>query len=162
MVKFNQFRFKVYIAGPYSGRKDKDGKDGGYNVIEENIQRARSMAILLAEMGYAWFCPHLNCYHFEIDCNVSHEHEIYLPIDFAFLSGCDAVILLEGWEDSWGTKQEIEYADSLKIPVFTELDQLDEYLRSLLVKDTSKMQMVREEFEETIRTYISGGRNSGV
>lgn len=111
----------VSICGPY-------GDALGYDKIEENIQSARKFTVAIAKMGAGFFCPHLNSAHFEVDCPE-------IPVDFwyeqdiRFLSSCDAVFLLPGWEKSKGTLGEIEaWKEMVDGPIFTDLNKLQIWL----------------------------------
>ena len=96
----------VYVAGKYGGD------------VDSNIAHARSVSRLLWEKGHAVITPHLNTAHFEIDCRAGYED--YLRGDFQMIARCDAIVMLDGWEDSNGATREKQYADQLSIPVFYE------------------------------------------
>ena len=42
--------------------------------------------------------------------NPGLEYEDYMSIDFSMLHVCDAIYMLEGWEESEGAKRELTYA----------------------------------------------------
>ena len=94
----------VYVSGKYSGD------------IDANIMAARAVAIDLWEMGHVAQCPHLNTAHFERDCRVPYE--AYIAGDLRMVCGCDAMVMIEGWEASNGARIEKEYAEKLHIPVY--------------------------------------------
>ena len=98
----------IYVSGKYSG-KDKQE-------ISENIRAARRVAILLWEQGHAVICPHLNTAHFEEDCQASYDQ--YIQGDLQMIARCDAMAMVDGWEESKGANIEKEYAESLGIPVY--------------------------------------------
>ena len=147
--------WRVYIAGPYSGKHLADDKDDSHQQISENIAKARQASIQLAELGFAWFCPHLNSEHFEVDCKLPHTYESYLPPDFTWIEACDALYLLPGWEKSHGTGQEVAYAKSLGIPVFTSLTELDNHFTKLdgFITDKTYLQTQRETGERRFRLW---------
>jgi uncharacterized UPF0146 family protein len=101
----------VYTAGKYSGN------------VDENIANARKVAIELWEMGHAVICPHLNSAHMELDCKATWED--YLNGDLEIISRMDAIVMLEGWEDSKGAKMELDFARKLNIPVYFAPDYPD-------------------------------------
>lgn len=105
----------VYTSGPYTGN------------VGQNIVNARAMAIKLWEAGFAVICPHLNTSHFEQDCNVTHED--FLEGDLRMIEGCDAVLMLEGWEKSAGSIKERAFARGKEIPVFSEFHLLDAWAK---------------------------------
>jgi len=94
----------IYIAGPYRGN------------VDENISKARLIAIEVWESGNTALCPHLNTYHFEQDCNV--DDEVYLTRDLDILSRCDAILMIPSWKDSTGAKRELSFALDNNIPVY--------------------------------------------
>jgi len=94
----------IYLAGKYSGD------------IWKNIYDARHVAIELWQKGYTVICPHLNTANFEIDCMC--EYEDYIKGYLAIIARCDAVVMLPGWEDSYGATQERNHAQGLGIEVF--------------------------------------------
>ena len=89
----------VYIAGPYG---DKDG----YLAIDRNIAKARDAAAWCAARGIGFICPHLNSAHFEAIVPVRGV-EFWYEMDLRLLSACDAMLVLEGWQDSTGTQREM-------------------------------------------------------
>ncbi len=105
----------VYISGPYRGD------------VHRNILNARLMAIRLWEAGFAVLCPHQNTAHFEQDCSVSPED--YIEGDLRMIEGCDAVLMLEGWEDSKGSVEERQHALTLGVSVFHDAHDLTCWLK---------------------------------
>src|SRR3990172_575558 len=94
----------IYLAGKYSGN------------IENNIDAARKIAIECWEKGYTCITPHLNTLHFERDCQCQYHD--YLAGDFAIILRCDAVVMLTGWQDSPGARQERAWAEKHSTPVY--------------------------------------------
>jgi len=98
----------VYISGPYSN---------GGGTIEENITRARKVAIRYWEMGYTVICPHLNTINFENDCKLDWED--YVEGDLELIRRSDIIIMLAGWGNSAGATTEHAEARRLnKIVVY--------------------------------------------
>lgn len=104
----------AYVAGPY-----RDSR--GQWFVHQNIESARKIAAELWARGYAVICPHSNTAHFDGVCD-----------DQAFLDGlidimlrCDLVVLAPNWQNSSGTRTEINAANQSGIPVFEwpDLDQ---------------------------------------
>lgn len=54
------------------------------------------------------------------------RHEEYMHICYAMMDVCDAIMFLNGWEDSKGAKLEYDYAVRCKLPIFFEGEILDE------------------------------------
>jgi hypothetical protein len=120
----------IYIAGPYSN----DNPD----LIDENIGKARQIAIILMDMGYGVIVPHLNTFKFENNCkNTTYEdfQELYLKL---MIRSSDAVLFIPGWQDSKGCKMEKLVADALDLPVYTVVNDLIEDFPPSIVPDEIK------------------------
>ena len=99
----------VFIAGPYSG-KNKE-------IIEKNIRNAEKYQIALANAGVGFFCPHNHTGHFEEKATAPEE--FYRKLDREILKRtCDGILVIPGWENSEGTKLEVEWARENNIPTF--------------------------------------------
>ena|ERR1035437_10560980 len=103
---------RVYVAGAYSS----DNVLGVLNNIREGIRV--STEILLA--GYAPFCPWLD-HSFVLALREGENISVQNFYDYstAWLEVSDMVVLVPGWENSHGTRAEIEIARTLNIPVYT-------------------------------------------
>jgi len=93
----------IYIAGPYTGDRDK------------NIQDARKVSIELWKKGHAVVCPHLNTAKMEDD---GIEYDVILRGDVDIISRCDAIMMMENWEESSGASLEHKYAEGIGLPIF--------------------------------------------
>lgn len=103
-------RLRVYIAGPMS--------KGDFM---ENIHNGLVIGRRLFMEGFAPYVPHLDAYMFPISQaeTPEREREIYealLDWDFAWIKVSDALVRLEGYSE--GADLEVQYAESLGIPVF--------------------------------------------
>lgn len=94
---------KVYISGPFRGKTPWD--------IAENVRRAERAALKSWREGNATFCPHTNTQHFQD--SVPDDH--FLIGDLALLEDYDEIWMVEGWEDSEGSKIELCRALELEI-----------------------------------------------
>lgn len=109
----------IYIAGAY-------GDAGGYLAIDRNIARAREAADRLVANRIGYVCPHLNSAHFEA-IRPEIPVDFWYELDVEILKRCaDGVYVLEGWQNSSGTKREIDFAIEHDIPVFYVGDLDDE------------------------------------
>ncbi len=104
---------RVYVAGAYSAD----------NVIDvlKNIGRGEHYAAMLFREGFAPFCPwHDKSY---VMANWNDEFTVKQFYDFSmeWLSVSDALFLVPGWENSAGTKKEIEYALKFNTPIFDDI-----------------------------------------
>lgn len=111
-------RKRIYVAGPYSS-------DNVLGVLN-NIRRGIEMAAVLTKLGFAPYVPFADCLTV-----IAHGEGISVPelqaVSFAYVSVCDAMILLPGWEKSRGTEDEMEEAWRHSIPVFVEIKDLMEW-----------------------------------
>ena len=94
----------IYVAGKYSGD------------VDTNIRKAREVAIRLWEAGHHVICPHLNTAHMEVDCSIGYDD--YIRGDLDMLSRCDAIYMLEGWQESKGAQIEWDFATENNIPIY--------------------------------------------
>jgi hypothetical protein len=75
--------------------------------------------------GFAVICPHLNSRRFSGICDEEWFLEGYREI----LTRCDAAFLLEGWQDSEGSRAEDELAGRICIPVFQSIEDVKKYFK---------------------------------
>lgn len=101
---------KIFVSGPYRAETESEKA--------ENIWHAVRVAVRLWELGWCVFCPHSNTANFD---NFSKlPPKTYLEGDIVFLKCCDAIFMLEGWEQSVGSKRELEVALELGLEVYYE------------------------------------------
>lgn len=105
----------VYIAGPYSAPTAM--------LIQENIEKARSWAVKLANESIGFICPHLNTAQFGLYSEASES--FYKEMDLDILSRCDAILMIPGWKRSPGACEERLAALLQGIPVFYAEDDWD-------------------------------------
>lgn len=111
---------RVYVAGAYSGTHVLD--------ILENIRKGINLSKDVLLMGHSPFCPWAD---FLFDLVLKDKEVIGLDryykysIDWLEVSHC--MLLVNGWEKSEGTKNEIIKAHEWSIPVFETLDEVQEY-----------------------------------
>ena len=109
---------KVYIAGKYDGP----------NVIEvlKNIRFGITIARELMLRGYAPYCPFLD-FQIGLAGDTPLTKKTYQDVSMAFVSCCDAMLMLLNWEQSAGAKRERDLAISMNIPVFDSIQALNQW-----------------------------------
>ena len=105
----------IYIAGAYTA-PDAWG-------VEQNVRRAESLAYEVAKLGAMPVCPHTNLRY------MCYEIATFMyPATLELMRRCDAVLMVEGWEQSTGACGEYEEAGLLKMPRFWTLNGLRGWL----------------------------------
>jgi hypothetical protein len=118
----------IYIAGAYIG-------DSKTETIEYNIREAEKYAIALADREIGFFCPHKHTEHFHSGKKSSASEQFYYNLDFYFLTKiADAVLVVPDWENSLGTKKEVEWAKQNGLKIFypknpTDIEEVVKWAR---------------------------------
>ena len=100
----------IFIAGPYF-------EDNDPSKIEKNIREAEKYQIALANAGIGFFCPHNHTEHFEKKAKAPED--FYRELDMIFLKKvADAIIVIPGWEDSSGSRNEVKWAKENNMKIF--------------------------------------------
>jgi nucleoside 2-deoxyribosyltransferase len=103
----------IYVAGPYTiGQTDI------------NIRNAILAAEKIIQMGACPYVPHQTLVWGMIS---PHPHDWWLTYDFNWIDKCDAVLRLSG--ESKGADSETGYAQLHEIPVFYNMEDLQEWLK---------------------------------
>lgn len=116
-----------YIAGPYRAKGTQEQDWTTYEGIDKNISDARAMAARLALDGIPFFCPHLNSAHFEV-ITPDVPPEFWLDLDLRILRHASALMLITNWRESSGACAELQFAQDLKMPVYTD-NMYDRFLK---------------------------------
>ena len=108
----------VCISGKYDGKTQE--------IIKQNIEVARMVAVELWKMGYAVVCPHLNTGGMD---NEGVPYKMLVKGYIEILTRCDAIILLPGWKDSKGAVAERQAAieNCVSIYEYPELPPLEKH-----------------------------------
>lgn len=107
---------KVYVAGKLN--------DDAVGYIK-NCHRMIMAAKDLRDYGFAVYVPAID--FLEGLVHGDFEYSDYFENSQEWLAVSDAMFLTPGWETSKGTAKEIEYAQSLGIPIFEYLDEIIEW-----------------------------------
>jgi hypothetical protein len=121
---------RLYIAAPYGARAGASPDE-----LAANVSRAIEAARALILKGHTPYCPHLAHYVQNQGPHVADEDR-WLAICLEWVSVCEGIVMLPGWQRSYGAKAEHEHAVSLGLPIFYGLDQVplpdDERRRRIL------------------------------
>lgn len=104
---------KVYIAGAITGY---------YNYKRE----FKVMELELRARGYVAFNPVKP---------LGFAYKEYIDMGLCELMKCDAVMALPGWERSKGASLEVQYAKTVDLPVFTSVQELEDYYMEVFYGD---------------------------
>lgn len=110
---------RVYVAGAYSAD----------NVIDvlDNMRRGMRKSTEVFLRGHAPFSPWLD-YQFQLMLREGEALDVedYYRYSIAWLEVSDIVLVLPAWENSKGTKAEIDRAKELGIPVVFDINDIPE------------------------------------
>lgn len=94
----------VYTAGPYTAKD-------GVGSVNDNIARARDVAVQLWGAGYTVICPHMNTAHMELYTGMTSDQ--FVDKDLELVKASDTIVMLPYWEQSRGAVRELECARSM-------------------------------------------------
>lgn len=108
----------VFVSGPYRGTSK-------YYLINRlqrlrNILRAYRVSKELWSLGMIVFTPHLNSVWMD---GCVHD-DFFLNGCLEILLKCDCVLMLDGWDQSVGAKEELRTALTRNIPVYYTVFEL--------------------------------------
>lgn len=116
----------VYVAGPFrSASAYVPGQQDCWG-IQQNVMRAMELALEVWRLGAAAVTPHANTMFYQ---NAAPDN-VWLDGDIAILDKCDAMIMTPDWRRSSGACNEEAHARGKGIPVFYDLVQLEEWLKT--------------------------------
>lgn len=97
---------------------------GGITNVPDYKQRFNNMENLLKQKGHIV----LNPAHFPKGLS----NQDYMNFGFQMINSSDAIVMLDGWENSEGAKVENAYAFYLGLPIFVErqIDELDKFVNN--------------------------------
>lgn len=94
----------VFVSGKYRGD------------IEANITKAESVAKRLWQEGFIVICPHLNTARFDGICS----DDIWLLGYLEILKRCDSIYMMDNWQESEGSYQELKVAREAGLKIYWE------------------------------------------
>jgi len=116
----------VYVAGPIS--------KGSW---DHNMRQATKAYIMLVHAGLIPFIPHATSQLVRdyVPDEAMHglgtdSYTFWLDYDFSYIRDvCDCILRLPG--ESWGSDREEEYAATLKMPVFKDVEEVFDFAENL-------------------------------
>lgn len=99
----------IYVAGAYRSKS--------LNKIWENINHAMRQSRKLWLAGWAVICPHANTAFMD---EMPKTDDMFINGDLEILKRCDAIYMLQGWENSVGATGEFNLAMELGLEVYFE------------------------------------------
>jgi len=102
----------IYIASPYSGTEEE---------MQQRYEAVRDFtAKIMMDGSVVPFSPIVHCHDIAQHHELPRTHEFWLHIDETYLRHCDElwVLMIPGWEDSFGVASEVKFANRLHIPVY--------------------------------------------
>lgn len=97
---------KIYISGPITHHEGADPFAPAVRRLEELGHETLNPKDVPA-------CPDHSCtlLPYEIAKNFEHSWKCYIKYDLiAMLQHCDTILMLDGWQDSHGARQELQTA----------------------------------------------------
>lgn len=98
----------IYVAGAFRAKTQWG--------IMKNVRKAEDASLRLWKLGYAVICPHTMTQHFQDEC----PDEMWLEGCIELLKRCDAIYMVEGWQNSEGSLAELEVAKKIGLKIFYE------------------------------------------
>ena len=95
----------VYVAGAFRAKTQWG--------ILQNVRKAEDASLHLWELGYAVICPHTMTQHFQNEC----PDEVWLEGCIELLKRADAIYLVDGWQTSKGSLEELKIAKKLGLTI---------------------------------------------
>ena len=114
---------KVYVAGKLN--------DDAVGYIK-NVHRMIKTARMVRGYGYSVYVPCNDFLEGLVDGNF--EYHEYFDNSQPWILASDAVFLAPGWETSTGTRKEMDLALKNGIPVFSQIEKMNEHFGMLAVE----------------------------
>lgn len=106
-------RKRIYISGQITGAD-----------LTVQISRSGFLQAWLVARRWLVYNPFASCTHDA--CHII-THEEWIDHDKEWIRLCDALVMLPGWESSIGVNMELEFAQGLKLDIYTWQNDLMPY-----------------------------------
>ena len=120
---------RIYIAGPLTPKSENQ------NHAVEYLGNCRAMLqawLELARAGWHPFCPAVDFVFFFLSDGLTEK--LVKENSLAWLEATEAIVLLPGWENSFGSKVEFELAVKLGKKVFYSLEDAIKWIKEEATK----------------------------
>ena len=104
----------IYVAGAYSA----DTPEG----IQENVDRAVVAGKALLKKGHYVIVPHAMTHKWDLDTDLTWD--CFMDNCITLLRKSDAILMLEDWQDSTGSRIEEHNARLRRMMMFYSLDEV--------------------------------------
>jgi hypothetical protein len=118
---------RIYVAGAYSADNVLD--------VLKNIGRGERLAAEVFRAGFAPFCPWNDKDFIIQQPDFKYTVQMFYQYSIAWLKVSDGLILVPGWEYSWGTAEEIKISKALDLPIFYDIREMKVFFRKILDKE---------------------------
>lgn len=100
----------LYMASPYSS--PLDGKPATPSLMNERYEATRRELHFFTSKGYPVYSPIVHCHDMSLCHGMPKDAVFWKRYNHAFLSAASGVIIcmLQGWNESAGVKDELEFA----------------------------------------------------
>lgn len=98
---------RIYLSGPITGSNDYIER---FLAVEQKTKRPWNDVVNPAKIDK--MLPELT-------------HQEYMIVDLALLRLCDAILMMEGWQQSNGCRQEYDFAKEHGILILEECDEIE-------------------------------------
>lgn len=123
----------VYLASPYTAIGETDWIKKQAIETKRYVQVVNAAAYFM-DKGHPLFCPIAHTHPMVVHSDRLRDKtgSWWLNKDYAILEKCDQlwVYMIDGWKESFGVTQEIQFAQNHGIPVFYVEPLSDEELNS--------------------------------
>lgn len=107
-------------------------------------------------MGYSVYIP---CIDLQMGLTFGHyEYDDYFNNSQPWLDASDAIFLTPGWDDSKGTQREIARGDAQLIPAFSNITQMEEFIKPVVIcivgESGSGKTLMAEWFEKLYKYHL--------
>ena len=101
----------IFVSGCYRAKSEWE--------LESHIQKARDASLWLWQQGWSVITPHMNTARLGGSCPDNTWLLGYLEI----MRRCDAIYMLDNWQESVGARAELEEAERLAMEIIFQLDK---------------------------------------